>query len=139
LAIKYGYKVEVLESYIFERGIGILKDYTLDLAFWKENSSGDERVIVKFLLNTLYGRLGMKNERNIVKMVTNKEYEEIIKRYEVLDAVRLGEDKVFVRYSNLPCEMACEQSGVNFEEELLKSTDNDFVDNSTPIAAAIAS
>lgn len=139
LALKYGYKVEVLESYIFERGKGVLKNYVEHMASYKDNSTGAIRNIHKLLLNTPYGRLGMKNIRDVVKIVTNKEYEEIIKRYNVIDVFRLSDTQLFIKHSKHPSKMACEQSGIKYEEEIMKAIDNDFVDNSTPIAAAIAS
>lgn len=139
LALRYGYKIEILESYIFERGVDVLKSYVEHMASYKDNSTGAVRNIHKLLLNTPFGRFGMKNIREVVKIVSNEEYEEVIQKYSIIDAFRLSDTQMFIKHSKLPSKMACEQSGANYEEEVMIGTENDFVDNSSPIAAAITS
>lgn len=139
LAQQYGYEIEILESYIFERGINVLKDYTLHMGEFKDNTTGAMRNIHKLLLNTPYGRMGMKNIRDGIIIADLNQYEEIIKRHDVLDAFPLTDELFFVKYNKTPSRMACEQSGVDYEAELLKFNENDFVENSTAIAAAITS
>jgi NAD-dependent oxidoreductase involved in siderophore biosynthesis len=139
LAIHYGYKVEVLESYIFERGKDVLKGHVVHMAEHKDKSKGAQRDTRKFLLNTIYGKLGMKNIQDVVRIVTEEEYNEIITKFDVIDAFKLTKDQLLIKHNKYPSKIACEQSGANYEEEIMKSVDNDFVENSTPVAAAIAS
>lgn len=139
LAIKHGYKIEVIESYIFKRGIDIFKKYVEHMDFHKSKSTGSLRDIHKLLMNTPPGRFGMKDERDCVMIVGLIKYFEILKRYEVIMTMDLDKDKIFVKYNKLPSKLACDQSGLNYKKELLKGLDSDLVDNSTPIAAAVTS
>ncbi len=139
LAIKHGYKIEILESYIFDRGVNVFKNYVDHMGCIKDGSTGGMRNIHKLLMNTPYGRLGMKNIRDNVKVVNNNEYNEIIKRFDIFNTIHLDEDKIFVKYSKLPSKLACDQNNLKYNEEIMKVMDSDLVDNSTPIAAAITS
>jgi len=109
------------------------------MAMYKDNSSGAIKNIHKLLLNTPYGRLGMKVIRDVVKIVNYDKYVEILKKYKVFDFIRLSNDEFFVKHSKFPSKIACEQSETNFEEEMLKGQDNDYVENSSAVASAIAS
>lgn len=62
----YGYKVEVIKGYKYEKGI-IFKEYIDYFYNVKMNSSGVDRVISKLMLNSLYGKFGM-SPRMVEKM-----------------------------------------------------------------------
>jgi hypothetical protein len=109
------------------------------MASIKDISVGAMRALAKLFMNTPYGRLGMKNIREAIKIVFPDEYNEILKRFDIFTTILLDEDKIFVKYSKLPSKLACSQSGLNYNEEILKVIDSDLVDNSTPIAAATTS
>lgn len=140
LAQEYGYDIEIIESYIFERGVNTLTNYVLHMSAIKDSTEGAMRDIHKLLLNTPYGRMGMRNIRDGIIIANLQQYVEIIKKHEVLDAFPLTDELFFVKYNKSPSKNACLQSGIDYETELLKYNEkNDFVENSTPIAAAIAS
>lgn len=139
LAVRYGYKVEVIESYIYQRGINVFKDFVVHMASIKDSSSGAMRDIHKLILNTPYGRMGMNNDRDVVKTVTKKEFEALELRFDIIVCFELDNDKVYVKHSKYPNPVKCEQSNINYEEEMLRILDSDMVNNSPAIAAAVAS
>ena len=139
LAILYGYKVEVIESYIYERGKNIFYDYVKQMASIKDSSSGAMRNIHKLLLNTPYGRMGMNNDRPIVQIVSKEQFQELELRYNITYFIELDEDKVFVKYDKFVDKIKCEQTDADYEGELLKILDSDDVNNSPAIASAVTS
>jgi hypothetical protein len=89
-AMKYGYQFEILKGYQFERG-NIFKDYiekmyNLRLQYIKGHPMN---LIAKLLMNSLYGKFGMKLENTLVEMYdTSNEFEfELFK--DVLDVYGL--------------------------------------------------
>ena len=139
LAIRYGYKIEVLESYIYERGKDVFKDYVIHMANIKERSVGAMREIHKLLLNTPYGRMGMKNDRDVIKLVSKKEFQDLELRYNITYYKEIDEDKVLVKYGKYADKLKCEQSDIDYEAEMQKFLDTDNVNNSPAIASAVAS
>ncbi|OTA50165.1 hypothetical protein K449DRAFT_427466 [Hypoxylon sp. EC38] len=139
LAEKYGYKVEVIESFIFKRGKDVLKSYVDCMAEIKDKSVGAMRDIHKLLLNTPYGRLGMNNDRDNIQIVSLKDYEKIESTFKLLTVIKLSENKYFVRYSKKPDPIKCDQTKIDFDVLMLDTLNQDFVNNSPAIAAAIAS
>ena len=68
-AIDLGYKIEILKGYSFARKI-IFKEYVdklyqLRLEYTKDNPMN---LIAKLLMNSLYGKFGMKSESNSVEL-----------------------------------------------------------------------
>ena len=139
LAVRYGYKVEVLESYIYKRGKNVFKEYVDHMASIKDNSTGAMRQIHKLLLNTPYGRMGMNNIRDKIDIVSKKEFESLELKFNIINSFEISENEVFVKYSKLPDPIKCEQSGFNYDEEIIKIIDSDVINNSPAIAAAVSS
>jgi hypothetical protein len=76
-AIKFGYQFEVIKGYEFERGFifkeYVEKMYTLRMKYAKGTSMN---LIAKLLMNSLYGKFGMKLEStNIDIFDSNNEFE----------------------------------------------------------------
>jgi hypothetical protein len=73
-ALKFGYKIEIEHCYQFKRGKDLFNDYVMD-HFEIKKSSFDpiQRSIAKLFLNALYGRFGMKEIENTMKIVNKKE------------------------------------------------------------------
>ena len=100
-AIKYGYKIKVKYCYQFERGQNLFKDYVNYHYEIKQKKSGDpiQRSIAKLFLNSLYGRLGMKDIEDTIKIVSKREAEDLDKNTNVSILSELTENKFMVRYS----------------------------------------
>jgi hypothetical protein len=109
------------------------------MASIKDNTEGAMRNIHKLLSNTPYGRLGMNNDRDVAKTFSLKQFEFIELCYNIKDSFFINENKVYVKHSKYPDKIKCEQSGINYEKELLKIVDGYSVNNSTAAAAAISS
>ncbi len=142
LSIKYGYKIEVVESYIFERGFDVFKEYIVHFFNLKKNAkTPTEKETSKLNLNTLFGRMGMSNFRDTYNRVSKKKFEELELIFDIKAFIELNEDQVFVRHSKLPSWDKCQQTGNDYESMLLKYGDNDdnIINNSSAIAAATAS
>lgn len=134
----YGYKVEIHESYNFERGKNIFKDYIQTIGWIKENSDGATRQIAKLNLNTLFGRLGLGDSPEAIKIVTKEVAKKIHLIYPVIDNYPIDDEYDYIRYSSIPDPDLCEQSGENYFEYLLKMDHSKGDVNSSPaISAAV--
>jgi len=136
----YGYHIEVVESFIFDRGVNTFKDFIMD--FYNQKmvaASAAERHSAKLTMNSIFGRFGMSNERDKIKIVDLEEYNKIELLFDIKSYIQLDK-KILVRYSKLPSRIKCEQNGKDYDLELLKYSDSeDSIINSSPIAAATAS
>ena len=85
--MQYGYKFKIIKGYLFERQ-NIFKNYINDLYKIKESLNKDDPMylISKLLMNSLYGRFGMKNEMNNHIIIPNKDLTEIIEKLHSEDA-----------------------------------------------------
>lgn len=99
-AVKYGYKVEVITSIVFERGKGVLNNFVTTLynkrLAAKANNQQTLSFIVKLLLNSLYGKFGQKPIESHFKFRHISEMEKHRKKYET-DLEHTFGDKVLVR------------------------------------------
>lgn len=133
----YGYKAEIHESYIFERGFDIFKEYVETMAEIKQNSKGATRKIHKLLMNSLYGRMGMNNEPEKIKVLNSEEIRNIHMSYQVIENLLPREGFEYIRYLAFPDPELCAQSGIDY---IKLSAANDHVRkeilSSSPIAAA---
>lgn len=72
-AIKLGYQFEILEGYLFE-GNDLFSNYVNRLNQIKESSEPNSSMytIAKFILNTVYGKFGMKPELLVHEVILTK-------------------------------------------------------------------
>ena len=100
-AIKDGYSIKVKYGYKFERGINLFKNY-VDTFYNIKKTTKDpvEKALSKLLLNSLYGKFGMKDIISNMKILSKKEANKITKNYNYSIFAELGEDKVLVKYSS---------------------------------------
>ena len=100
-AIKDGYSIKVKYGYKFERGINLFKNY-VDTFYNIKKTTNDpvEKALSKLLLNSLYGKFGMKDIISNMKILSKKEANKITKNYNYSIFAELGEDKVLVKYSS---------------------------------------
>lgn len=99
-ALKYGYKINIEYCYQFKRGKDLFKNYILD--HYEIKSSTNDPVqysIAKLFLNSLYGRMGMKEIESTMKIVDKKEAETLDKNTNVSVMYKLTENKFLVKYS----------------------------------------
>lgn len=76
-ALKFGYKFKYIKGYSFSK-ISPFKDYVNDIYSKRINSNNKSlNLVYKLLLNTLYGRLGMKSIKSKTKFVTGEQLNHI--------------------------------------------------------------
>jgi hypothetical protein len=101
-AIKYGYTIDVEYSYIFERGKDLFKDFVKDHYEIKKNSKDPvQKNISKLFLNSLYGRLGMKEINNRLEIVNKESLENLDKNTFVSVISELSNNKYLVKHSGI--------------------------------------
>jgi len=73
-ALKFGYKIDIEYCYQFERGKDLFKNYVNDHYEMKRNSKDPIQILIsKLFLNSLYGRMGVKDIDNNMKIISKKE------------------------------------------------------------------
>jgi hypothetical protein len=85
-AIKNGYKFEIIKGYKFKRGV-IFKEYVEDLYSLRMQYPKDNpmNMICKLLLNSLYGKFGMKSESSEVELYDTSNEEDMKHLQFILD------------------------------------------------------
>lgn len=121
-AKNFGYKFNIIEGYIFEQRY-VFNDYVDRLYNMKSQVTKDNPLytVSKLLLNSLYGRFGMKPEIEEHIIIDNEKSNDFSLNYKVLNTIDLDNGK-----------------------ELIKFTSNNYLHNtnlniSIPVAAAITS
>ena len=147
-AIKYGYKFEVEFSYTFNRTPNVFKDYVLDN--YKDKMNAKEvvtRNISKLLLNSLYGKFGMKEIDAMMRILPIDKALELEQTNYVDYMFPLNSQFAIVKYrGRLPNEarqlFMNEELNINVPEwstKELSRGNKKGVQSSISIAAAIAS
>jgi hypothetical protein len=101
-ALNFGYKIDILWGYIFEKG-NILSDYVNDLYNLRlEYPKTDPmNYTAKILLNSLYGRFGMNDDFNLLDIVNQKELMEMEKSHlNISDIITFNPDKFLITFTN---------------------------------------
>lgn len=107
-AIKYGYKIKILEGYRWEKSDYIFKGYVdklynLRLSYDKNDP---KNLICKLLLNSLYGRFGMKTNITEYSIVENFDLNSEFSDLQIFDNVGLlGIDKIKNNYTDYKYKM----------------------------------
>jgi hypothetical protein len=98
-ALKYGYTINIEYCYQFKKGKDLFKDYVNDHYELKKKSTDPvQRAIAKLLLNSLYGRMGMRGLESTMKVVDKVEAEYLDKNSNVSVFSELTEGKYLVKY-----------------------------------------
>jgi hypothetical protein len=102
LGIKQGYKFDLICSYKFERGQNVFKSYVDDLYNIKKNSSNIiQKNIAKLMLNSLYGRFGMKDITSRIEIMNDKTFKnKINKRFNHTILSELNNGSKLVKYGD---------------------------------------
>jgi hypothetical protein len=96
-AIELGYKIEFKKGLKYEREDYIFKDYVDDIyKLRNENKNNPLGSICKLLLNSLYGRFGMKIDVEKTKFISFKEVMNMKKKYNLLNINQIHDDMYIV-------------------------------------------
>lgn len=98
-ALNYGYTINIEYCDQFQRGKGLFSSYVQD-HFEIKSSSKDpvQYSIAKLFLNALYGRMGMRNIEDTMKIVNKKEAETLDKNTNVTVFSELTDGRYLIRY-----------------------------------------
>ena len=97
--IKYGYEVEILEGYLFDKK-NIFSDFIKDLYKIKStyDSTNPKYQIAKLLMNSLYGRFGLNPEERETVIVSSDESDLIIANKKQVTIIPLLSGSVIISY-----------------------------------------
>jgi len=99
-AIKFGYKINIEYCYQFKRGKDLFKTYINDHYKIKSSTKDPvQRTISKLFLNSLYGRMGMKEVNNVMKIVNKKEADNLDRNTNISIISELDNGKYLIRYN----------------------------------------
>jgi len=99
-ALKDGYSINIKYGYKFERGKDLFKDYVTTIYNIKKNTIDPvEKALSKLLLNSLYGKFGMKDIISNMKIVNQNESKKITNNYNYSLFADLGNGKHLIKYS----------------------------------------
>src|SRR5260221_8888125 len=143
-AISQGVKVKIHYGYTYNEKRPIFKSYVdIYYKYKKRNKNNKGKSLIsKLLLNSLYGRFGLKDINNETKIVNKAEALNIILKYKVLENQILDEesDLEYIKYIKEPSSILYQ---TNFPESLKLTknfnTRNDFFTRNVGIAAMITS
>ena len=95
----YNYEVTIIKGYLFKKTY-IMKDYIEFLYNIKENTDKKDSkyLIIKFLLNMLYGRFGMSPSLEDNVVLTHKEAEVFYSSNYITDVLDLNNGKELLRF-----------------------------------------
>lgn len=118
---EYGYKIEVLSGYKFNRVENVFNSFVNSINNIKMNPENNhQKQVAKLLMNSSIGRFGMDPFKPIHKLVNSKDLLSIIKVYNVIDQVAIGKDLHFVIYDSNIDKTVCLESGLDYIEVLNK-------------------
>jgi hypothetical protein len=115
-SLNYGYKVEVIGGFQFKRGVAIFNEFVNNIyeerVKAKLEGNNSLQLVDKLILNSLYGRMGMKNIENKTEIISKEKAEYLFKNKNILFVSELN-DKLIVKYNK------------NIDSEIVKLI-NDF-------------
>jgi hypothetical protein len=141
-AKKFGYHIEVIGAWEFKKSNNLFDDFVDKLYNIKASAEADSsrRSTAKLLLNSLYGRMGMNEISNRVKIVPTAEVEGILKKLNWSEFINMGEFSM-VRYTGvIDPEL---KKIIDVADDKLESASftakRRGIPSSVPIAAAVTS
>jgi DNA polymerase type B, organellar and viral len=141
LAISFGYNITVHYGYKFDRSSNIFNSFINKYFGIKAGLSNTimDRTTAKMILNSLYGRLGMKPHQDNIEIVESSKAEEILSKYVVKDQYQITDNLEFLRYENTPITGFLELYGKDEYLDFMLDCDskNIAVNQSIPSAIAI--
>lgn len=141
LAISFGYLVKVFYGYKFDKSSGIFNTFIEKYFNIKAglSSINMDRTTSKLILNSVYGRLGMKPHQDVIEIVSSNRAEEILSKFSVKEQFSLTNELEFLRYENKPISGFLELYGKDEYLDFMLDCDskNISVNQSLPSAIAI--
>jgi DNA polymerase type B, organellar and viral len=124
---KYGYKIEIIYGYKFDKGKGLFtklvnKYYNIK-KYAKSIGEYSQSATAKLIMNSLFGRFGMRPIKNIVKIVTKDESNKIHLYHNVIDNISLNNELEYIKYSIEINDLYYELNGLDKYDTLINQLD----------------
>jgi len=141
LAISFGYNITVQYGYKFDKTSNVFNSFInkyFDIKAGLSNIIMD-RTTAKMILNSLYGRLGMKPHQDTIEIADPFRAEYILSKYIVKEQYNITDNLEFIRYENKPITGFLELYGKDEYLNFILDCDakNISVNQSLPSAIAI--
>lgn len=147
-AAKQGYNIEIIHGYNFDRTKNVFDKYIEEFYKIKLLSTDNiERSIAKSLLNNLLGRFGLTIDKQVTKLVSKQEFNDILQTKKIISIKYINDsDKILVTYNNEITIDTCYSHDVDFanvfKHSMLikdKTLNNRMHDVSVAISSAVTS
>lgn len=120
-----GYSLEIYKGYKFNKVQNVFDKFVLDLYNVKSKSTGSEKLIVKYILNSLLGRFGLDINRLTTEIVSLDEFKKILATQEC-SFKKITDSDVLVSYVKQVSRKICNEHGLNFVEVLNSAAPSDL-------------
>lgn len=120
-----GYSLEIYKGYKFNKVQNVFDKFVLDLYNIKSKSTGSEKLIVKYILNSLLGRFGLDINRLTTEIVSLDEFKKILATQEC-SFKKITDSDVLVSYVKQVSRKICNEHGLNFVEVLNSAAPSDL-------------
>ena len=102
-AEQLGYTIDLEVGYQFTRGKSIFKDYVTKFYELKRKATNPvQKTIAKLLLNSLYGRFGMRADPTRAEILTKSEFNHISQNHQIKSYSEIMPDRFLVQYDIHP-------------------------------------
>jgi DNA polymerase type B, organellar and viral len=141
-AEKLGYKITLDEGYAFQEGKGVFDEFVNTFFKLKKDASTKaERHAYKLMLNSLYGRFGMRDNPTVTRIVDVSEFKKILNTHHVLNIMDFDEgtldNKYLVEYVEEADRELASNDHLYLESMVAKDRNGRRVNSSVGISAAI--
>jgi len=141
LALSFGYKITVHYGYKFDRTSSVFNSFINQYFNIKAGLSEIimDRTTAKMILNSLYGRLGMKPYQDNVEIVESSKAGEILSKFVVKEQYSITDELEYIKYENTPIPGFEELYGTDEYLNFIVDCDskNISINQSLPSAIAI--
>jgi len=141
LAMSVGYSVKVICGYKFDKTANIFNSFINKYFDIKAGLSpiNMDRTTAKMILNSLYGRLGMKPNQDTIEIVDSSKELEILSKFNVKEQYQITDNLECLRFENKPISGFLELYGKDEYLNFMLDCDskNVSVNQSLPSAIAI--
>ena len=136
-AVKFGYSFKIIEGLKFQKGDNIFNDYVHHFFKLKNGDNKLDKKLGKLLLNSLYGRFGMKNLDVTTSIVTHDQAQYILANYDVFEhSDDIGDGFEIIKHSKI---LKNSRNYIDDNTFTLNGNQNIYSINSSIIASAITS
>jgi len=137
----FGYKIKVQYGYKFDKTSNIFNSFInkyFEIKAGLSNINMD-RTTAKMILNSMYGRLGMRPFLDNIEIVNSAKAEDILAKFVVKEQYQITNDLEYLRYENKPISGFLELYGKDEYLNFMLDCDakNISVNQSLPSAIAI--